>query len=487
MIKSTQNITELVKSPIFVNSSWGIISQVLQSILLSLFFILIARNYTTLVFANFIIATVLYQLIAAFSSLGLSQWFIRELANTVNKKDLINKFLKLQIYSGIAFYIANILLGFCLYNNHIIHVLIILLGINIVFDNLINAIKCVNISEFNQKKSFIILSIDAFLKFAVTCILFVYPISIITLSIMLITVRFTTLNLFINIGSSRLINLKLVFKYKISFKYIKELLISNWPFIIIGSVSIINWRIATIIISKVLTPIDVANYEISFRIFSLAIMLPVVISTTVFPTLITLFKEGKIKELTAFYKKVQFYSLLFGLFSFTFIYSFVDFLLPFLFGSNYSGTGIYTKQMFLTILVFPTAFLQANLLVAIKFEKLDMWFNVVNLISNVTFCLIGIYFIKSLSVINISIFIGFLIFHILQDVVLVKKDFSSRRHVFKFYTLNIFAIGSYLLLAKLLNPVILFSSYWISILCLNIYLKKIREFNEIKIFPKISV
>ena len=129
MFQTNIKFSQLLKSKIFVNSSWGIISQVFQSILLSLFFILIARNYSTQVFASFIIATVLYQLLSAFSSLGLSQWFIREISGTENKKDLIYRFFKIQIYSGVTFYLLNVFLGFLLYDDKIIHVLTILLGI----------------------------------------------------------------------------------------------------------------------------------------------------------------------------------------------------------------------------------------------------------------------------------------------------------------------------------------------------------------------
>ena len=475
MFQTNIKFSQLLKSKIFVNSSWGIISQVFQSILLSLFFILIARNYSTQVFASFIIATVLYQLLSAFSSLGLSQWFIREISGTENKKDLIYRFFKIQIYSGVTFYLLNVFLGFLLYDDKIIHVLTILLGINIVFDNLVNAIKCINISEFKQEKTFIILSIDAFLKFAATCFLYVYPFSIISLSIILVIVRFVTLNLFLRIGSSRLLNLKLLYQYKISLNYIKNLLVLNWPFIIIGGASIINWRTAAIIISKALSPIDVANYEISYRIFSIAQLLPIVVATTVFPILINLFKEDKIKELSAFYKKVHIYYLLFGLFSFTFIYSFADFLIPAIFGVKYVETGIYTKEMFLTILVFPTSFLQANVLVAMKYEKLDMWFNVVLLIINVTFCFIGVYFFKSLNMIIISIFLGFVGFHILQDIVLVKKRISSGKFVFEFYALSITSIISYIVLEKLLNRIVLFPAYWITILGVYFLIMKTRE------------
>src|SRR6185312_11301671 len=193
MRKVFQKFSVISKNRIFVNSSCGIISQTLQSILLSLFFILVARSYSTEVFANFIIAFVLYQLISAFSTLGLSQWFIREISTAYDKKDLINKFFKLQIYSGVAFYLLNIFVTFFLYHDSQIQLLTIFLGINIVFDNLINAIKCINISEFKQNKTFIILTTEAFLKFAVTCFLFVLPFSIIKLSILLVIVRFLTL------------------------------------------------------------------------------------------------------------------------------------------------------------------------------------------------------------------------------------------------------------------------------------------------------
>src|SRR5680860_212167 len=126
MFKITMKFTQLRKNQIFVNSSWGITSQVFQSILLSLFFILIARHYATQVFANFLIATVLYQLLSAFSSLGLSQWFIREITGTENKEDLIYKFFKIQIFSGLAFYLLNIIIAFLLYEDKTIHVLTIL-------------------------------------------------------------------------------------------------------------------------------------------------------------------------------------------------------------------------------------------------------------------------------------------------------------------------------------------------------------------------
>lgn len=487
MFKFGQYFPKLAGSSISVNSSWGIISQVSQSFFLSLFFILIARNYSTQVFAEFSIATVLYQLIAAFSTLGLSQWFIRELTGTDDKNELVNKFFKLQIYTGVVFYFVNLVLVFFLYDNKLIHFLAVILGINILFDNLINAIKCITISELNQKKSSVILLIDSVLKFAITCLLFVYPMSIITLSIILVVVRLATLNLFLSMGSASMINIKLLLQYKISVKFVKELIVLNWPFIIIGSISIVNWRVSTIIISKVLTSVDVANYEIAYRIFSIASMLPIVVSSSVFPVLIKYYKEGKFKEFNAVYRKMHLYYFLFGLVTFTFIFSYGNLIIPAVFGYNYAGASETAIQMFLTILVFPTAFLQANVLVAMKCEKLDMWFNIISLLTYFVFCLVGLYFFKSLTIINLAIFSGFLLFHILQDIMLVKRKVSTGRQVFVFYSLSIVLVGSYLLIDKVVNPYVLFPVFWLAIFCFLIGISRRRGFDKSMVFSKSGV
>jgi O-antigen/teichoic acid export membrane protein len=479
-------ISLILNKPLFINSFWGGGSQIIQGILLSLYFILIARNYSTIVFANFLVATVLYQLFTAFSSLGLSQWFIRELANhDNNRKSLANQYFKLQIYCGLIFYLLNILFGYFLYTDNQIKLLTIFIGINIVFDNLITAIKCINISELKQKRTFIILTTEASLKFIISCLLLIFPLSIITLSILLIIVRTITLNLFLKIGSSDLINIKSLFHYKISLEYTSTILKINWPFIIIGSVSVINWRISTIIVSKILMSKDVADFEISYRIFSIAQMLPIVVSTSVFPILVKLYKEGATSQFNALYRKIHNLIFLFGILTFTFIYSFIDILLPIIFGPKYIDTGIYTKQMFLAILVFPTAFLQANILVAIKLEKLDMWINIIVLVINLSISLIGLYFIKSLSVINYSIFIAFILFHILQDAILVKKKINSMKIIVTFYLITLCITLCYIILSAFINSFIVFLTFWLLgifiLLSIKTNRKWINNINEITI------
>jgi O-antigen/teichoic acid export membrane protein len=456
-----QRSVNLFKSRLIKNSFWGIAANGLQSVLLSLFFVIVARKYATGTFAFFLIANTIYQFLAAFSTLGLGQWFTRELVDGPDKQQLVSRFIKIQLYSGCFFYVCSIAIAFLLYHDAVLQSLIILLGVNIIFDNIIYAIKSLNIAEFNQNKTFIILIIDSVLKFAIGCLLFLFPFSIMTLSFLLIGVRFITLNFFLAFGSSKTISLRSLWRYPLAWSEVKKIVFANWPFIIIGSVSMAYWRISNIIISKTLPLADVAHFEISFRVFAIAQILPLIVSMSVFPAMVQQFKTGTLLDFRNYYKKVFNYYLLFGLFAYTFIYSFADTLIPWAFGNAYINTGTYTKEMFLTILIFPTALLQANMLVAMNMERADMWFNVTSLVLNIVFCFTGFLFVKSLTTVNFAIFFSFLIFHICQDVLLLRKGLVTFGHVLKFYLLTGLLAGIYVLLSFKFPPVVLFTGYWL--------------------------
>lgn len=445
---------------ILSNSLWGIGSNVLQNIFLGLFFVIIARQYSTTDFAGYLVANTVYQFIAAFSTMGLGQWFTREVVSTDDKAALVSTFLKLQLILGLIFYLVNMGFVFAMYKDPMIRNISVFVGINILFDNFIYGLKCLNIAEHKQKKTFQILLIEASLKLILGCVLLFLPFSILYLALFSIVFRFVTLNLFIRIGSSDLLSLMGVIKQKIRFSDVSNIIFSNWAFIIIGSISVIYWRIGNLIISKTLTAMDIANYEIAFKLFSISQVIPVIISSTVFPILVKYYKNNEMDSFRKFYQNVFLIYLLFGFFTFTFIYSFADFILPFAFGAKYSGTTEPTKLMFMTILVFPTALLQANVLVAMKLEKLDMALNVTSLVVNVALSLIGLSFYKSLAVINWSIFASFFIFHFLQDIILLKRGFTNLRHVSLFYLASIVFVVAYIVLLKVIHPLILFILVW---------------------------
>lgn len=452
-------IRSKLNSKLFQNSAWGVIANILQNVLLSVFFIVIAREYSKSDFANYVIANTVYSFVVGFSALGLGHWFIRELINTENKKELVDKFFKIQLYAGVVFYVINIILSYSLYESDLVRSLSVIIGINIIFDNIIYVIKYINVAQLEQKKSFVILTIEALLKFLIACLLFFKQIDIVYLSFFLILLRLITLNLFIRFGSSNEISLKKILQVKVPFSEVKKIVGANWSFIIIGSISVIYWRIGNILVSKVLELSDVATYEISYKLLSIGYILPVIVSSTIYPMLLNAYKEG-MDKMQNLYKKAFIPFSLYGLLSYTFIYSFADLVIPLLFTDKYEGVSFYCKEMFLVMLTFPTVFLQANVLITLKLEKLDMICNAASLVLNVLLCAIGFYFYKSLSVVNYAIFFSFLAFHIIQDVVLIRKKVVHLSHVLGFYIISAVIVLLYLLLAEYIQKEYLFFIFW---------------------------
>lgn len=467
------------RDSLMVNSLWGILSNIAQNILFSLFFIILARVYSRSDFANYIIANALYGMLVSLSSLGLAQWFIRERATVKNQKEFTDQFFKLQFLLGIFFYLLHVSVAFLLYDDQLIRGLSLLLGINIIFDNVIYVIKHVNIAEENQKKTFTILSIEAVIKFMIGLILLFYIFPIIYLSLLLILVRLITLNLFLHYGTSGQLSIKSMLKVRTSLRTVIQLIQQNWSFVIIGSLSVIYWRIGNIFVSKLLTVDDVSDYEVSFKLFSMAEILPFIVSTSLFPILVKAFQKGTL-DIQRTFKKFFYLYALYGLMAYTFVVSYSGILLPFLFGDAYIDTSIYCNQMFLTILVFPTALLQANLLVSMKQEKIDMWLNLISLCVHVLLSLVGLYYFNSLSVICYSIFISFLLFHLLQDIILIRKGVMSLSHCLLFYLGTSLCLIFYYLLSSWIDMRFLYPIFWIVVFMLIVYI--LFYFNKSKYF-----
>ncbi len=472
----TGKIQSLIKGKgLLQNSFWGVLANILQNLFLGLFFILLARSYSVEDFADYLVANTLYQLVASFSTMGLGQWFTREIVNTEDKQSLISRFLKLQIYFGVFFYLVNCGLTLLLYSDELIIRLSLYVGVNILFDNFIYALRSLNIAENKQKHSFLILLIESSIKLVVGGILVLQSVSIEMFTLLSVLLRIVTLNLFLRMSSSNLVNLKSVMAAKITWEHVKCIVLANWVFVVIGSVSVIYWRISNIIISKMLTSYDVANFEICFKLFSIAQIIPVIFSATVFPKLVRLANEKKFDELRRFYSLVYYGYLIFSLLCYTFIYSFGDTLMPWMFGDKFVGLADSLNKMFLTILIFPTALLQANLLVAVKMEKYDMIYNVISLLSNLILSFLFLYFNKELSAVNISIFISFLLFHILQDFSLLKRKFISIQKVLIFYVSISLTVLFFFILGNYLNLPLLFILFWIALAIAAVVVLRVRE------------
>ena len=458
--KKLSEIIHLFKGRLIGNSFWAILSSVFQNIIFSLFFIVIARKYSASDFSSYIIANTLYGMIIAFSSLGLSQWFIREIKQNEFDEAIISRFFKIQLLAGAVFYLVNILLSFTMYSSDLVRNISVLLGLNIIFDNVIYVFKTINISRYHQKRSFLLTSFEALLKLALAVFVIYLDFSIFSVIVLLVIFRSITLYLFFMFGLSDRVHFSQLWKESLHLKEIGHILKQNIFFVVIGGVSVVYWSIGSLLVSKMLQFDRVADYEISFKLFSMAEIIPVMVSASVFPILV---EKGKadVVERNRFFKKVFQVYAIYGLLAFTFVYSYADFLIPFLFGSKYNHTASSCIQMFWTIIIFPTALLQANLLIALHMEKKDMWLNIASLALNFAIAFFGLTIFNDISFVNYAIFISFLLFHISQDVILIKSGIHNSSDAFLFYVLSALVLLAYHFLSIYFSSLYFFLFFWL--------------------------
>jgi hypothetical protein len=120
--------------------------------------------------------------------------------------------------------------------------------------------------------------------------------------------------------------------------------------------------------------------------------------------------------------------------------------------------------------------LQANLIIAMKLENLDMQFNLISLVIYITGCFVGLYFFKSLTVINYSIFVSFIAFHIFQDILLIKRKITTISKSFTFYLIFTIIVLIYQYASKFFNSYILFFFFNFVLLTIGfIFIKKQKE------------
>jgi len=147
-----------------------------------------------------------------------------------------------------------------------------------------------------------------------------------------------------------------------------------------------------------------------------------------------------------------------------------------------------SEDMFLTMVLFPSGLLQANMLISMNHEKLDMKLNTISLTVNLILSMLGTILIGKIFVVNYSIFIAFLVFHILQNIYLVRFNVLSIFEVMKNYAVLISIVISFEYINKVVDSKLLFFYYWIGIIIAAISIiiikKKTKLFSNNKLDNK---
>jgi hypothetical protein len=278
------------------------------------------------------------------------------------------------------------------------------------------------------------------------------------------------------------ISIQKILRSKIKKTELLEIVGKNWPFVVIGSISVLYWSIGNIIISKTLSWMDVTHYEISYKLLAISYMLPIVAASSIYPILIKTYQQGEL-ELRKLYENAIIPFVIYGLLAFTFVASYSSTLIPLIFGLKYSQTSQYCTEMFLVMLVFPVTYFQANVLITLHMEKVDMICNAASLLTHVLICIIGIKYYPTLSIVNYSIAASFLLFRVIQDWILVKHHVSSIKNTLRQYLAIVLCLMGYYALRYPLSKEYAFIVWWgiIGLIAILLYGLKIKSFKHEKI------
>ena len=418
-------VNKLTGKSIISNTISGVAANVLQNIFLGVFFILLTKSIGLNKFSEYVIGNSLYQIVAAFSTMGLANYFIREYVQIEEKKELATlHFFATEFILSFAGYIIIILCSVTLYNNELLIIQVSsILGINILFDNLIYSVKAIHIAEKTQIVFLKITLFESLVKLALAIIYYYMPFDFILFIFILVIARVLTLKLAhaslpndIKKEIATLSALKSIKKI-VKIKIIKKLIYEGRIFVIIGAVNIIFWRINSLLLSKLATKNDVGLYEIALKFFSIAQIIPVILLGTIFPVMAKNYSDTT--TYLTISKKAYLQVFTFSVYTTLMAYYLCPYFIDFFFGLEFKGAIKITQHMFFALIPFSLSLVQAYMLLSSHNEKLDMWLNIINVIFNTILGYILIKVFGSMGSVT-SITISFVLFYILQGIILKR-------------------------------------------------------------------
>lgn len=436
----------------------GIISNLLQNIFFSFFFIILVRHYDKTNLGYYIIGNFLYATLSSIAALGIGNSYVRNYKNASDKKKVLSEFLQLMTISSICFMLINVFTSHILYNQNEIHVLSYILGLHIFIDNVFYAVRYHQFGTDRQKIAYRLLVADSIIKLVVAGLLLFFDITIIKLLVFVsffrILVLIFTWRYYMNPHNF----LDTLLSEKMNLFKLVKLIKTEHTFIIISFLAILNWRTGSFYISKYFSIEDVTEYEIAFKLFSITYMVPVVVSNALYPRFVSLQKD--MHSLYKLYRGSFIFLLLFGTGTYTFMHAFAEQIIHFLFGTNHINAVEYAKDIFLIMLPYPIIQLQASYLVAGGGEVYDLWGNLLVCCTTIILGYIFLRYYHEVTAVIYSLFLSFIVFIVFQEVVLNKYRKSFALSNLLLYGITAIGIFCFHLLVKATNHSIAFPLFW---------------------------
>ena len=315
------------------NFSYLIIAQGIYKILAFLTFIFIARYLGAEAFGRLSYALSFVAFFMLIADFGVSDLMVREVAGERQDKGsrYINNISSLKFSLSLITYAAIILIVLILRETKEMFSIVAILGLAMILDSYTIFLK--SIFRVFEKMEYEAMSIllEGILKLGfVLMIVRNISANALLFSQVFLLISIITLIFTVFITRIKFIHLKLCF----DFKFWKKLLIGGTPFAILIFFHVINFRIDTVMLSKITNNIITGWYSVAARLIEPILIIPTTFTVAVFPVVSRLAKTSE-KSLALIYYtslKVLFLS---SIVLVIILYIGAGFFIPLLFGKEF--------------------------------------------------------------------------------------------------------------------------------------------------------
>lgn len=355
------------------------------------------------------------------ADLGLTDLFIRDVSQRKELlEEYVNNIITIKIFIGLLSCLVIILLDWRFSHEFDKFVIILILGATVVLDSFTCFFRSIySIRETMQYQALLII-IEGVIKLGLVIpIVFFSPEFMKTIFISSVLFGSSLLNAFINFFAFLKSNLKirLAFDYLFWRKKIK----SGLPFMLIYILSLINFRVDTIIIYRVLGDRAVGLFSSNFRLIEQFFIIPTILSFVLFPVFSRLSESLiKMRKLLKIFIIVLFFSAMLAILV---CYTFGQAAINIIYGKDFSDSYCYFKVLSWVMLPFFVKSILEKILFSFGKELLLCFFYFLGILLNVG---LGFILIKSMGINGVSL--ATIISEVLMVVVCIVIYSESYRY-----------------------------------------------------------
>ena len=302
-----------------------------------------------------------FLIIMALSLFGLDVIMVRQLEGNKRYNKVLGNGIYILSFTSLIFIIISVFLGtFIVTNENYINILIVSLGLIfsplVVFESYYISLNKIRITSFFK-----------IIAFTIKSILIIYFISkkySFNYFIFIIISEYLLSGIFILLYFIKEQN---QVSFKIDLSIIKEILGSSFYVLIYSLGALVFIRIDLFMIENFLSSYEMGIYTASFKIISFSYFIPNIIAQTLYPRIIEIFKSKKLelKPLKKMYKL----SFITGLFVFILLLAMGDYIIDFLYGSQFTDSKYILKILSFNILLISISSVYYKVLYSSNLEK----------------------------------------------------------------------------------------------------------------------